>query len=211
MRGGEGCRSDRRTVRHVWDGQADGRMDGRTAERTAAASVGWAGRGIGRTVGRTNVQTDILTVSRRRSFGRTNCESVGRSLGWSGVRACLRALVADGRDGRDRRSVGRADGLTDVCDRRELEERSVKALDEDVKIGVIIAPAPPPAQNHCHLNSHIFAGQDDAFRLLSSTDRSCRFRKRAGGLVDVWKVDKKGRAKAKSTPQRLSTSGLRLR
>ena len=41
------------------------------------------------------------------------------------------------------------------CDVREYEQRFGKTLDGDVKIGVILALAPPQAQNHCHLNSRI--------------------------------------------------------
>ena len=41
------------------------------------------------------------------------------------------------------------------CDVREYEQRFGKTLNEDVKIGVILALAPPQVQNHCHLNSHI--------------------------------------------------------
>ena len=41
------------------------------------------------------------------------------------------------------------------CDVREYEPRFGKTLDEDVKIGVILAVAPPHVQNHCHVNSHI--------------------------------------------------------
>ena len=41
------------------------------------------------------------------------------------------------------------------CDVREYEQRFGKTLDEDVKIGVILALAPLQVQNHCHLNSHI--------------------------------------------------------
>ena len=41
-------------------------------------------------------------------------------------------------------------------DVREPKPRFGKALDEDVKIGVILALAPPSVQNHCHLSSHIF-------------------------------------------------------
>ena len=37
----------------------------------------------------------------------------------------------------------------------------------------------------------------EAIRILSSTNRSCRFKKRADGLVDVWKGDKKGKGKGK--------------
>ena len=40
------------------------------------------------------------------------------------------------------------------CDVREYEQRFGKVLDEDVKIGVILAPTPSQAQNRCHLNSH---------------------------------------------------------
>ena len=41
------------------------------------------------------------------------------------------------------------------CDVRQCEQRFGKTLDEDVKIGVPLALAPPQVQNHCHLNSHI--------------------------------------------------------
>ena len=41
------------------------------------------------------------------------------------------------------------------CDVREYEQRFGKTLDEDVKIGVILALAPLQVQNRCHLNSHI--------------------------------------------------------
>ena len=41
------------------------------------------------------------------------------------------------------------------CDVRECEQRFGKTLDEDVKIGVILALARPQGQNHCHLNSDI--------------------------------------------------------
>ena len=41
------------------------------------------------------------------------------------------------------------------CDVREYEQRFGKTLDEDVKIGVILALAPLQVQNHCHLNSHL--------------------------------------------------------
>ena len=39
------------------------------------------------------------------------------------------------------------------CDMREYQRRYGKALDEDVKIGVIHRP--PSAPNHCHRSSHI--------------------------------------------------------
>ena len=48
------------------------------------------------------------------------------------------------------------------------EQRFGKALDEDVKIGGILALAPSSVQNHCHLH----VGQDDALRLLSGTKRA---------------------------------------
>ena len=40
------------------------------------------------------------------------------------------------------------------CHVKEHEQR-FETLDEDVKIGVILALTPPQVQNHCHLNSHI--------------------------------------------------------
>ena len=41
------------------------------------------------------------------------------------------------------------------CNGREYGQRFVKNLDEDVKIGVILALAPPQALKNCHLNSQI--------------------------------------------------------
>ena len=37
----------------------------------------------------------------------------------------------------------------------EYQQRFSKKLDEDVKMGVILALAPPQVQNHCLFNSHI--------------------------------------------------------
>ena len=55
---------------------------------------------------------------------------------------------------------------------REYEKRFSKTLDEDVKIGFILALAPHHVQNHCHLNS------------------------RKGGKGKNGKGDKKGKGKA---------------
>ena len=41
------------------------------------------------------------------------------------------------------------------CDVREYEQRFGETLDEEVKIGVILALARSQVQNHCHLNDHI--------------------------------------------------------
>ena len=41
------------------------------------------------------------------------------------------------------------------CDVREHEQRFGKNLDEEVKIGVILALAAPEVRNPCHSNSHI--------------------------------------------------------
>ena len=49
----------------------------------------------------------------------------------------------------------RREGVRTEVRLREYEQRFGKNLDEDVKIGVILALAPPQGQNHCHLNSHI--------------------------------------------------------
>ena len=38
------------------------------------------------------------------------------------------------------------------CDVREYEQRCGKTLDTDVKIGVMLALAPPQLQNHCRMN-----------------------------------------------------------
>ena len=49
-------------------------------------------------------------------------------------------------------------------DVREYEQGFGKTLDEDVKMGVILALAPSQVQNHCHLNTEeeLCASQDDA-------------------------------------------------
>ena len=49
----------------------------------------------------------------------------------------------------------RREGVRTEVRLREYEQRFGKNLDEDVKVGVILALAPPQGQNHCHLNSHI--------------------------------------------------------
>ena len=123
--------------------------------------------------------------------------------------------------------------MTEIVERwdsdvREYDLRLGNSLDEDGKLGVILALAPQSVQNHCRLNSHS-TGQDDALRRLSGTGGRCRFRKRADGLVDAWKGqdDHKGKGKygtgkdegvdckrttrareaeAKTTPKRLRTS-----
>ena len=83
-------------------GSAVGRSDG---ARECAWSVN--GQTVGKIDGgshdRTNRRVDgqqtAVSPSNKRSAGR----SVGQSVGWSGVRACLRVT-----DGRDQRSVGRS-------------------------------------------------------------------------------------------------------
>ena len=52
------------------------------------------------------------------------------------------------------------------CDVREYEQRFGKTLDEDVKIGVILALAPLQVQNHCHLNSHILKSYEQVRTML---------------------------------------------
>ena len=50
----------------------------------------------------------------------------------------------------------RSKSILQTTETVELWERDVsKNLDEDVKIGVILALAPPHVQNRCHLNSYI--------------------------------------------------------
>ena len=73
------------------------------------------------------------------------------------------------------------------CDVREYECRFGKALEEDGKIGVILALALLSAQNHCHLNSQrekLHSVQDDVLRLLSVTDDS------ENGPMDLSMLDK---------------------
>ena len=66
-------------------------------------------------------------------------------------------------------------------DVRDPKPRFGKALDEDVKIGVILALVPPSVQNHCHLTSHIFKSYPQVRTLI----------------CDYWwmlgKVEKKGK------------------
>ena len=56
-------------------------------------------------------------------------------------------------------------------DVREYEHRFGKTLDEDVKIGVILALAPPQVQIHYHLNSHILKSYAQVRTMLID---SCR-------------------------------------
>ena len=62
------------------------------------------------------------------------------------------------------------------CDVRENEQRFQKALDEDVKIGAILALAPPSAQNHCHLNSHILKSDAQLRMLFDCSIRTVSFK-----------------------------------
>ena len=52
------------------------------------------------------------------------------------------------------------------CDVREYGQRIGTTLDENVKIGVILALAPLQVQNHCHLNSHILRSYAQARTIL---------------------------------------------
>ena len=132
----------------------------------------------------------------------TDGRSDGRTLDQTdGQTADVSVGRTDGRTG------GRTGGRTDVCDRRELDERFGEALDEDFQIGVVLAPAPPPAQIHCHLNSHILEGFAHARTMLFD---SCRAQAEVAASENVpmdlsmsGKATRKARAKAKSTPQRL--------
>ena len=58
----------------------------------------------------------------------------------------------------------------------ELEQSFDKMLDENVRIGVVLALEQFQEQNHCHLNSHTLKSYEqvrtNAVRLLFSTDRS---------------------------------------
>ena len=77
-------------------------------------------------MGRTNGQTDMLTVSRRRSVGRTHGRSVGRSVGSSGVRACVR-------------TVGQTDG-TEVTHGQmdgQVADVSVVLLSDDLQMSIV--------------------------------------------------------------------------
>ena len=53
------------------------------------------------------------------------------------------------------------------CDCREYEQRFSKALDEDVKIGVILALAPRKVQTHCHLNPPVLERYAQVGTMLS--------------------------------------------
>ena len=85
-------------------------------------------------MGRTNGQTDMLTVSRRRSVGRTHGRSVGRSVGSSGVRACVRTVgQTDGTEVTDGRSDGRTHGQMDG----QVADVSVVLLSDDLQMSVV--------------------------------------------------------------------------
>ena len=89
------------------------------------------------------------------------------------------------------------------CDVREYEKRFGKTLNEDVKMGVILALAPPQVRNHCHLNSHILEWSAQVRTMLLD---SCRAQAdtAAGDVVpmDLSMLGKgkgKGKANAKAT------------
>ena len=56
--------------------------------------------------------------------------------------------------------------------RGRYERRFGKALDEDVKIGVILALAPSSAQNHCRLHQHILKSYMQVWTMLFDKCRS---------------------------------------
>ena len=68
------------------------------------------------------------------------------------------------------------------CDVMEYEQRFVKTLDEDVKIGVILALAPSQVQNHCHLNSHILKSHAEVRTMLFGY---CPAQTDTDGFLDV--------------------------
>ena len=58
------------------------------------------------------------------------------------------------------------------CHVREYEQRFGKTLDEDVKIGVILALSLPQVQKHCHLNSHILKSYAQVSTMLFDNCRA---------------------------------------
>ena len=114
---------------------------------------------------------------------------------------------------------------------REYEQKSGNALDEDVKIGVILALAQPSVQNHCHSNPHILKSNTQVSTVLFDYCRAeadvAAIRARAGGPANSRQRQTEGQrrqarpkavtarmtrkkrakmAKAKTTPTRPSTS-----
>ena len=117
---------------------------------------------------------------------------------------------------------------------REYEQRFGKTLDEDVKIGVILALAPPQVQNQCHLNSHILrsyahvrtmlfdccraeadTAADDAVPMDLSMlgkgkrgkgNKKCKRKGKSKGKKAKATKTRKAKTKAKSVPKRMGTS-----
>ena len=78
---------------------------------------------------------------------------------------------------------------------REYEQRFGKTLDEDVKIGVILALAPSQVQNHCHLKFHILKSSAQVRTMLFDF---CRAQAdTAAGDVVPWDVSVLGKGKGK--------------
>ena len=104
------------------------------------------------------------------------------------------------------------------CDVREHEQRFGKTLDEDVKIGVVLALEPSQVQNRCHLNSHILKSGAQVRAMLFDNCRA-QADTAAGDVVPMAKARKakaaktrriktktrKAKAKARPIPKRPST------
>ena len=91
--------------------------------------------------------------------------------------------------------------------RRERDDgrRFGKALDEDVKIGVNLALAPPSAQNHCRLNSHILISHTHVRTILFDCCRAqTDVAPRTTCRMDLWMPGRQGgqKARAKTRPKR---------
>ena len=89
-------------------------------------------------------------------------------------------------------------------DVREYEQMYGNVLDEDVKVGVVLALAPSQVQNHCHLNSHILESYAQVRTMLLDCCRP-QADTGAGDVVGKGK-GKKGKGDKKGKCQRQEQS-----
>ena len=96
------------------------------------------------------------------------------------------------------------------CDVRDYEQRFGKMLDEDVKIGVILALSARQVQNHCRLNSHILKSYAQVRTMLFDhwATRNVKARTKARKVKTTKMRRPKTRArkaKARTVPKLLNT------
>ena len=91
---------------------------------------------------------------------------------------------------------------------REYEQRFGKTVDEDVKICIILARAPPSVQNHWNLNWHVLKSNVLVRTMLFDCSRAQADVAASENMPMDLSMLGKGKQKGKGdkTPKRLSTS-----